>query len=281
MVKRIAAAICLAAGALLIVPLDAWTVDFNDKPADREKTREDEAFYRYYMTHVTQMMSGIKMDPRTGRPILPPNWGKAGSIPDGDPTPLDMAAVKPESQSAPEAAPCCSAAAKAKENPGGGVPGVAGAAVTNQRPMRDTVGRQSGQNPRVQAPRSPVAARSNKATLLVSPHDVAAVAAAYKALAALWAPRKQDWDAEAYVLCQSSNEAIRFVQADLGQVMGEVGPGAPPYPLQVVNDSTAAQGVDIARLPAVILQTKDGKVVVYAGENLERRWRAISGAMTK
>jgi hypothetical protein len=264
-----------------VAPVDTWAVDFNDKTTAGDQTKEEEAFYRYYMTHVTKMMSEIKMDPRTGRPIVPPNWGKVGSIADEDQTSMGLVTAKAETQQTAETAPCCSAAAKKSEKPRAGTPGPVGAAVTDQRTTQESVGRQPGQNPRTQAPRSPVATKPNKATLLVNPHDVAAVAAAYKALAAIWVPRKQDWDAEAYVLCKGSAEAIRFVQADLGQVMVEVGPGDPPYPLQVVNDMTLALGVDTARLPAVILQTKSGKVVVYAGENLEHRWRAISGASAK
>lgn len=279
--KRIAPAICLVAGVLFLTPLYSWAVDFNDNPATRDRAKEDEAFYRYYMNNVTKMMSEIKMDPRTGRPIPPPNWGKAGSIPDWEKDPIGEMAAKARLKQSADAAPCCSAAATDSEKPGNGVLGPAGATGTNQKPEPEAADRQAGQYRRVATSSNKVVAKANKATLLANPQDLELLAAAYKAMAALWVPRKQEWDAEAYVLCKGSDEAIKFVQTDLGQVIGAVGPGEPPYLLQVVNDSAIAGGVDTTRLPAVILQTKAGKVIVYAGENLERRWQAISGPATK
>jgi hypothetical protein len=112
--------------------------------------------------------------------------------------------------------------------------------------------------------------------LLLPPREAAAASHLYRRLVD-FRRRHRDWRAEAYVLCRSPMQAIRFLRGEGRSFLAAYGRGGLPVPIQVVTHLEEARGIDPRRLPAVVFLEHGRREVIFGVTDLEREWRRRFG----
>lgn len=267
--------LCLiVAMAQLAMTCPANAVDFftpggqNEAQRDQSDKQEQIKFYNYYKTKVAEMLRKHQVDPRTGQYEPTRIYGAPGTKQE-DVAPGSKTSRQAQEITRPRPKPCsregnegCIGTPTSLEDAKRRFEERAAADPTHAKYYQQAYSNLE----RLVKPQAP---KAKRIILMVTAGDIATVARCYLDLASFWEPRKEKWDAEAYIVAASQVIALRFIKENRENFFSAF-KGGMPLPIQVVGPTAMPAGVNLEDLPAIMIQVGKETQVVRETGDLER-----------